>query len=211
MQGRPHEGRHEIVSRPAAHRSVCAAGQPAGTQVGRGIGLSGSDREFPPLTGRSGTQRARAYLGDHLIRRYLCGYPDPFRSVRDLGLVPARCSGEFGISESRSPRWLPAWLPVAEGLPHRSACRGPSARRGGLPVRLTRSKRGRMLSCVDERAGCRRCCQPHGPTGSRGDSGITGKLAATCGPRISAVAEFGEGSPRLGLPGPTPHSQGTQE
>ena len=29
--------------------------------------------------------------------------------------------------------------------------------------------------------------------------------------RISAASEFGEGLPRLGLPGPTPHSQGTQE
>jgi hypothetical protein len=29
--------------------------------------------------------------------------------------------------------------------------------------------------------------------------------------RISAVSEFGEGLPRLGLPGPTPYSQGTQE
>ena len=40
-------------------RSVCAAGQPARPQVSQPIGLSGSDREFPVLTGRSGTQRAR--------------------------------------------------------------------------------------------------------------------------------------------------------
>ena len=51
------------------HRSVCAAGQPACTQVSRCTGLSGSDRKFPALTGRSGTQRARDRLGDHLIRR----------------------------------------------------------------------------------------------------------------------------------------------
>jgi uncharacterized protein len=36
-------------------RSVCAAGQPACTQVSWCIGLSGSDRDFPALTGRSGT------------------------------------------------------------------------------------------------------------------------------------------------------------
>ena len=41
------------------HRSVCAAGRPAKTQVSRSVGLSGSDRGFPVLTGRSGTQRAR--------------------------------------------------------------------------------------------------------------------------------------------------------
>ena len=36
-------------------RSVCAAGQPACTQVSRCIWLSGSDRMYPALTGRSGT------------------------------------------------------------------------------------------------------------------------------------------------------------
>ncbi len=40
-------------------RSVCAAGQPAYSQVSRCIEPSGSDRGFPALTGRSGTQRAR--------------------------------------------------------------------------------------------------------------------------------------------------------
>jgi AcrR family transcriptional regulator len=36
-------------------------------------------------------------------------------------------------------------------------------------------------------------------------------LVATSGPRISAASELGEGLPRLGLPGPAPHSQGTQD
>ena len=44
---------------PLLRRSVCAAGQPACPQVSRCVGLSGSGREFPALTGRSGTQRAR--------------------------------------------------------------------------------------------------------------------------------------------------------
>ncbi len=57
-------GRHHQLG-----RSVCAAGQPAGTQVNWCTGLSGSDREFPALTGRSGTQRTRACFGEHLIRR----------------------------------------------------------------------------------------------------------------------------------------------
>ena len=43
-----------------------------------------------------------------LIRRYLCGYPDPFRSVRDLGRVPARCSRQSGEPECRPSAWLPA-------------------------------------------------------------------------------------------------------
>jgi hypothetical protein len=40
-------------------RSVYAAGQPAHPQVSGCMGLSVSDRDFPALTGRSGTQRAR--------------------------------------------------------------------------------------------------------------------------------------------------------
>ena len=44
---------------PLLRRSVCAAGQPARPQVSQCVRLSGSDREFPGLTGRSGTQRAR--------------------------------------------------------------------------------------------------------------------------------------------------------
>jgi len=47
---------------PLLRRSVCAAGQPACSQVRRRIRLSASDRKFPPLTGRSGTQRARHLL-----------------------------------------------------------------------------------------------------------------------------------------------------
>ena len=52
--------------RPAVRRSVCAAGQPACTQVSRCIGLSGSDRKFPALTDQSGTQRARRPLRPEL-------------------------------------------------------------------------------------------------------------------------------------------------
>jgi len=42
-------------------RSVCAAGQPARSQVSRYIRLSGSDRDFPALTG-TGTRRLRSLL-----------------------------------------------------------------------------------------------------------------------------------------------------
>ena len=50
---------------------------------------------------------------DLLVRSSMSGHPDPFRSVRDLGRVPARCWCPSGIPEGRSPRWLPAWLPAA--------------------------------------------------------------------------------------------------
>jgi hypothetical protein len=44
---------------PLLRRSVCAADQPACPQVSRCAGLSESDREYPVLTGRSGTLQAR--------------------------------------------------------------------------------------------------------------------------------------------------------
>ena len=46
-----------------------------------------------------------------LIRSHPYGHPDPFRSVRDLGCFPARCSCTSEVPEGRSPGWLPAWLP----------------------------------------------------------------------------------------------------
>jgi hypothetical protein len=54
-----------------------------------------------------------------LIRRFLCGRPVPFRSVRDLGLVSAGCPGWSVRSEGCSSVWLPAWLPAAsEAMAH---------------------------------------------------------------------------------------------
>jgi hypothetical protein len=47
-----------------------------------------------------------------LIRRFQCGHPDPFRSVRYLGFVAARCSHPSGELQGRSSVWLPAWLPL---------------------------------------------------------------------------------------------------
>ena len=56
---------------------------------------------------RPGLHRSR----DLLIRSSMCGHPEPSRSVRDLGCVPACCSYSSGFPECCSPRWLPAWLP----------------------------------------------------------------------------------------------------
>ena len=47
-----------------------------------------------------------------LIRSSMCGRPDPFRSVRDLGRVPVGCPWKSGESRCRSSVWLPAWLPA---------------------------------------------------------------------------------------------------
>jgi hypothetical protein len=48
---------------PLLRRSVCAAGQAAYSLVRRRIELSATDREFPALTGRSGTSHGLAYDG----------------------------------------------------------------------------------------------------------------------------------------------------
>ena len=47
-----------------------------------------------------------------LIRRYPYGHPNPFRSVRDLGLVSPGCTTGSEASEGCSSVWLPAWLPA---------------------------------------------------------------------------------------------------
>jgi hypothetical protein len=87
----------------------------------------------------------RLYL---LTSRYLRGRPDPFRTVRDLGRIPARCSWPSGIPEGRSPRWLPARLPVAEDLADRIACCGPSAFQAGHIPSWRRSCESHALSPV---------------------------------------------------------------
>ena len=50
-------------------RSSARAWRAGPSQLWRRVSLAGSDRESPRFTARSGTQRARAYFGEHLIRR----------------------------------------------------------------------------------------------------------------------------------------------
>jgi hypothetical protein len=99
---------------PLLRRSVCAAGQPARPQVNRCTGLSGSDREYPALTGRSGTQRARACFGEHLIRR--SGHIVQHRTSRSVcwadiphvSMPGRRCP----------PSWQQVWQQSRRGCPN---------------------------------------------------------------------------------------------
>src|SRR5208282_3442634 len=80
----------------------------------------------------------RRLCPDLLFRRYPCGHPDPFRSVRDLGRAAARCPRESGQLEGRSSAWLPAWLPAAHGTGRLGALVlvttiGPSTGEGTAP------------------------------------------------------------------------------
>ena len=69
---------------------------------------SGPSPDLSPAS----TLAPSASCEDLLIRRFLCGHPDPFRSVRDLGLVSPGCTSGSGTSEGCSSVWLPAWLPA---------------------------------------------------------------------------------------------------
>jgi hypothetical membrane protein len=69
---------------PLLRRPVCAADQPAHPQVSTGVPLSISDREYPALTGRSGTQRAR---GGHAHGSGVRRRPSSGRSHQPPGTV----------------------------------------------------------------------------------------------------------------------------
>jgi hypothetical protein len=58
---------------------------------------------------RSPSCVARMWHGRHFqIRRYPCGHPDPFKTVRDLGLISPCCPLGSGPPEYGSSVWLPA-------------------------------------------------------------------------------------------------------
>jgi hypothetical protein len=76
-------------------------GQPARTQVSRCIGLSVSDRKFPPLTGRSGTQRARRPpVTAHTVQG-MAPYPGQARCLA-LGFWP-ECFRRLNVKGGRRP------------------------------------------------------------------------------------------------------------
>ena len=80
---------------------------------GRARTLSGPSLDLSQATTLPPSGR-RAHL---LIRRFLYRHPAPFKSVRDLGLVTARCPCASGTSEGCSSPWLPASLPGADPRP----------------------------------------------------------------------------------------------
>jgi hypothetical protein len=61
---------------------------------------------------------------DRLIRRFLCGRPDPFRTVRDLGQLPARLSREVRRIARSFVRVAPSVAPKKA----RSRLRSPAVR-----------------------------------------------------------------------------------
>jgi len=118
-------GRHHQLG-----RSVCAAGQPAGTQVSWCTGLSGSDREFPALTGRSGTQRTRACFGEHLIRR--SGHVVQDRPLRPVCWtdIPQLSAWDASYPAAWQQCWQQSRRPGADPRPSAfQAWRRPSCRR----------------------------------------------------------------------------------
>jgi hypothetical protein len=129
------------VADPLLRRSVCAAGQPACPQVSRCIGLSGSDREFPVLAGRAGTQRAR-----RLPLRMTAGTSAPWSSSPPSELHITRVSPCVARRLKASPsfmfvggcRWPSLAVDGSSGTPrgHGSVMRRPGARWDGAVERL---------------------------------------------------------------------------
>jgi len=104
----------------------------------------------------------------------MCGHPDPFRSVRDLGPVPPGCPRASGASRGCSSVWLPAWLPrpycdADDPLLRRSVCAAdqPSCPQVSRCIRLSGSDR--KFPALTGRSGTQRARQPFVP--NRGAAG----------------------------------------
>ena len=71
VRGRQPPGREAFEFAPdlLLRRSSARIRRAGPSQLGCHVGLAGVDRRFPRFTVRSGTQRARGYFGEHLIRR----------------------------------------------------------------------------------------------------------------------------------------------
>ena len=138
-------------------RPVCAAGQPASMQVSRCIGLSGSDRKFPGLPGRSGTQRARRPFRPELAAP-LSVWPSPQLAQCAAGRDRWRLSGDVAVlrccpapASSAHPRSAP---PTRQPSTFRSDISQVGADRASV-MRCRRS----LLLAVGCCCCCHRCCQ----------------------------------------------------
>ncbi len=130
-------------------RSVCAAGQPAYSQVRRRIRLSASDRKFPSLTGRSGTQRAR-----RLLSRTTVGSSAPWSSspLSDLRYC-LRCRRG---GRTRSDQFVTSGLvslAVVHAGPEHPKVVHPRGCQRGSPAAGPRSRRPRHRRPVRGRGG----------------------------------------------------------
>ena len=100
------------------------------SQVSWCTGLSGSDREFPALTGRSGTQRTRACFGEHLIRR--SGHIVQDRPLRPVCWtdIPQLSAWDASYPAAWQQCWRQSQRPGADPRPSAfQAWRRPSCRR----------------------------------------------------------------------------------
>ena len=166
---------------PLLRRSVCAAGQPACSQVRRRIRVSASDRKSPPLTGRSGTQRARRPGS-----RTTAGTSAPWSSSSSSELRITRVFSCVARGFKARPSFMFAgccwWRSLAidggsgTSRGHRSVMRRPGSQWTALsnnlplfrpdisPVDTDRARvlrcRWSLVSAVGCCFCCHRCCQP---------------------------------------------------
>jgi hypothetical protein len=129
--------KRDFACTSTSHFSPCACCPAVTVTLEAGGAGTDNQRAIPGSEPHHGS-RTFGPPGKHMIRSHPYGRPDPFRSVRDLGRVPARCSWPSGIPEGRSPRWLPVRLPAAHDTGHRDALVlvtdiGPSTGEGTAP------------------------------------------------------------------------------
>src|SRR5262249_35024041 len=98
---------------------------------------------------------------EHLIRRYLSAHSAPSGLVRGLGEWPPACPDPVACVGSRSPGWLPSWLPVTASL---SVLGTREVADCEPAIGGSRGMSGRPHGC---RCCCHFCCHPTGMAGFR--------------------------------------------
>ena len=118
-------------------RSVCAAGQAACSQVKGRIRLSASDRKFPRLTGRSGTQRARRLLSrmpPDISAHWPSSPPSELRITRVFSCVARGLKPRASFRFTDCCWWRPLAVDGSSGTSRGHAWKTPVMRGPGIPV-----------------------------------------------------------------------------
>jgi len=160
---------------PLLRRSLCAAGQPASSLVRRRIGLSASDRKFPPLTARSGTpMRPYTTVGSEPWSSSPAG---ELRITRVFPCVARGLKARASFMLAGCCWWRSLAIDGGSGTSrgHGSVMRRPGSRRRFQARRLA-SVAGHGVG--SSRAPACKSCYPRGPTALTCDCGRPSVTAA---------------------------------
>jgi hypothetical protein len=169
---------------PLLRRSVCAAGQPARPQVSRCTRLSGNDRKFPRLTGRSGTQRARRTLSGTTpggAAPWSSSPPSELRITRVFSCVARGLKARADFMFGGGCRWRSLAVDGSSGASrgHAPVVRRPGSRWGGAVERPSAFQAGHIPSW---RGSCECCALSPVAVGSRRLLLLLSPLLSAAGP-----------------------------